>query len=100
MHKIYWSKDPRMSRYSGKCGKMVVLAGGLQGEKGAVALAAKEDIMRVLARKMKKCPMYTVLSRYDAVLFFGRCNCIGLWWDSGKVADSLVRPTCLWLTLH
>jgi hypothetical protein len=68
----------------------VVLAGGLHREKGAVALTAKEDTIRVLARKMKKCPMYTVLSRYDVFLFFWRCNYIGLWWDVGKVADSLV----------
>ena len=62
---------------------MVVLVGGLQGEKGAVALTAKEDIMRVLARKMKKCLMYIILSILSPFILGWWCNLTRLSYSGG-----------------
>ena len=58
-----------IDRYTKKCDKIGVQGEGLRGEKGAVALAARLDTMRAPVRKMKKCPMYIVLSRFNKFLF-------------------------------
>jgi hypothetical protein len=65
MGRIYWTKSQWIDRYSKKHDRIGLQDERLRGEKGAVALAARQRIMRAPARVIEKYPMHIAMSRSD-----------------------------------
>ena len=68
---------------------MVVVREGVSQLNDDVAPAESLGIMHVRVRRMKKCPMYIVLSRLSQFVLGWWCNLIRLSYGGGQVGGSL-----------